>query len=68
MQLLCERPEGEMRTVLTLQKQKEETDGVCFEAQLSRVDVAKDKHGKMATTLVVDDVRKADPGAVPKAP
>ena len=66
VQLLCERPDGEMQVVLTVQKQKEEADGVCFEARLSRVDVCKDKHGKMATTLVVDDVVKADPCAVPK--
>jgi hypothetical protein len=66
VQILCERPEGEMRTVLTVQKQKEEADGVCFEARLSRVVVATDENGKETSTLVVDDVCKADPGAAPK--
>jgi hypothetical protein len=66
VQILCEHPEGEMRTVLTVQKQKEEADGICFEARLSRVVVATAENGKETSTLVVDNVRKADPGAAPK--
>jgi hypothetical protein len=66
VQILCERHEGEMRTVLTVQKQKEEADGICFEARLSRVVIHEDKDGKQISTLVVDSVRKADPGAAPK--
>src|ERR1700722_9622617 len=66
VQILCERPEGEMRTVLTVQKQKEEADGICFEARLSRVVIATAENGKQISTLVVDDVRKVDPGAVSK--
>jgi AAA domain-containing protein len=65
VQILCERPEGEMRTVLTVQKQKEEADGVCFEARLSRVVVAMTANGKETSTLVVDDVWKVDPTAQP---
>jgi AAA domain len=68
VQILCERPEGEMRTVLTVQKQKEEADGICFEARLSRVVIHEDEDGKQISTLVVHDVRKADPGAAPSAP
>jgi AAA domain len=65
VQILCERPEGEMRTVLTVQKQKEEADGICFEARLSRVLIYEDEDGKQISTLVVDRFRKADPGELP---
>jgi AAA domain len=66
VQILCERQEREMRTILTVQKQKEEADGICFEARLSRVVIATAENGKETSTLVVDSVRKADPGAAPK--
>jgi AAA domain len=56
VQILCERPGDEKRTRLTVQKLKDEEDGVCFEARLSRVIIGHDKHGKEASTLVVDDV------------
>ena len=59
VQILCERPGDEMRTTLKIQKLKDEEDGVCFEAFLSRVVVGADKHGKEASTLVVDDVVEA---------
>jgi hypothetical protein len=65
VQILCERPEGEMRTVLTVQKQKEEADGICFEARLSRVVIATTANGKETSTLVVDDVWKVNPAAQP---
>ena len=54
-----------MRTVLTVQKQKEEADGVCFEARLSRVVIATTANGKETSTLVVDDVWKVNPAAQP---
>ena len=54
-----------MRTVLTVQKQKEEADGICFEARLSRVLIYEDEDGKQISTLVVDRFRKADPGELP---
>jgi hypothetical protein len=65
VQILCERPEGEMRTVLTVQKQKEEADGICFEARLSRVVIGTTANGKETSTLVVDDVWKVNPAAQP---
>jgi hypothetical protein len=54
--ILCERPGDEKRTTLTVQKLKDEEDGVCFEARLSRVVVGHDKRGKEASTLIVDAV------------
>jgi hypothetical protein len=65
VQILCERPEGEMRTVLTVQKQKEEADGICFEARLSRVVIATTANGKETSTLIVEDVWKVNPAAQP---
>ena len=65
VQILCERPEGEMRTVLTVHKQKEEADGICFEARLSRVVIATTANGKETSTLIVEDVWKVNPAAQP---
>jgi hypothetical protein len=56
VQILCERPGDEKRTTLTVQKLKDEADGICFEARLSRVVVGVDKNGKEASTLIVDEV------------
>ena len=69
VQILCERPGDEMRTTLKIQKLKDEEDGVCFEAFLSRVVVGADKHGKEASTLIVDEVveAKASSGKAPVA-
>jgi AAA domain len=63
VQILCERPGDEMRTTLTIQKLKDEADGVCFEAHLSRVVVGVDKYGKEASTLLVDDVLQIEAAA-----
>jgi hypothetical protein len=60
VQILCERPGDEKRTTLAVQKLKDEEDGVCFEARLSRVVVGIDKHGKEASTLIVDKVVEAE--------
>ncbi len=60
VQILCERPGDERRTSLTIQKLKDEADGVCLEAHLSRVVVGADKYGKEISTLVVDEVVEAD--------
>src|SRR5208282_5719885 len=63
VQILCERPGDEWRTVLTVQKLKDDLDGVCLEARLSRVIVGADKRGKEASTLLVDAVEPAEPTA-----
>lgn len=64
VQILCERPDDhERRTTLTVQKLKDEEDGICFEARLSRVVVGCGKNGKEATTLIVDDVAETTQAA-----
>src|ERR1700722_2930280 len=63
VQILCERSGDEKRTTLTIQKLKDEEDGVCFEALLSRVVVGIDKHGKEASTLIVDEVVEVNSAA-----
>jgi AAA domain len=63
VQILCERSGDERRTTLTVQKLKDEEDGICFEAHLSRVVVGVDKNGKEASTLIVDDVFEIDAAA-----
>ena len=68
VQILCERPGDEMRTTLTIQKLKDEEDGVCFEAFLSRVVVGIDKRGKEASTLIVDEVVEVEASAAKVAP
>jgi hypothetical protein len=60
VQILCERNGKELRTTLTIQKLKDEEDGICFEAHLSRVIVGIDKSCKEASTLIVDDVVETD--------
>jgi hypothetical protein len=68
VQILCERPGDEKRTTLTVQKLKDEEDGVCFEARLSRVVVGVDKNGKEASTLIVDEVVETEATAAKEAP
>ena len=68
VQILCERPGDEKRTTLTIQKLKDEEDGVCFEAHLSRVVVGVGKYGKEASTLIVDDVVEVNASAAKEAP
>ena len=65
VQILCERPGDEKRTTLTIQKLKDEEDGICFEARLSRVVVGIDRHGKEASTLIVDEVVATGAAAEP---
>jgi hypothetical protein len=65
VQILCERPGDEKRTTLTVQKLKDEEDGVCFEARLSRVVVGIDSNGKEASTLIVDEVVEAEMSPAP---
>jgi AAA domain len=60
VQILCERTGDEKWTTLTVQKLKDEEDGIIFEARLSRVVVGIDKHGKEASTLIVDEVVEAE--------
>ena len=66
VQILCERPGDEKRATLTVQKLKDEEDGICFEARLSRFVVGHDKHGKEASTLIVDSVAEAQPTTQPE--
>jgi hypothetical protein len=65
VQILCERTGDEKRTTLTVQKLKDEEDGICFEAHLSRVVVGIDKRGKDASTLIVDEVVEIEAEAEP---
>jgi AAA domain len=67
VQILCERPGDEKRTTLTVQKLKDEEDGVGFEARLSRVVVGHDKRGKEASTLIVDEVVQTNAPAAKEA-
>jgi hypothetical protein len=60
VQIICERPGDEWRTILQVQKLKDEEDGACFEAHLSRAVVGCDRNGKEASTLLVDDVVEAE--------
>jgi hypothetical protein len=66
VQILCERAGDEKRTTLTVQKLKDEEDGVCFEARLSRVVVGHDKRGKEASTLIVDEVVEIEAAPQPE--
>jgi hypothetical protein len=65
VQILCERPGDEKRTTITVQKLKDEEDGICFEARLTRVVVGMDRHGKEASTLIVDKVVQTETVAEP---
>jgi hypothetical protein len=66
VQILCERPGDEKRTTLTVQKLKDEEDGIFFEARLSRVVVGRDRNGKEASTLIVDEVVKTEAATQPE--
>ena len=59
-QILCERREGENKTLLTLQKLKDDADDIRLEARLSRVVVGYDLDGDEASTLIVDEVSDAE--------
>ena len=64
--ILCERPGDDKRTTLRVQKLKDEEDGTFFEVRLSRVVVGRDRNGKEASTLVVDEVVKTEVAAQPE--
>ena len=67
VQILCERPGDEKRTTLTIQKLKDEEDGICFEVRLTRVVVGHGKGGKEASTLIVDEVVVTEAATEPVA-
>jgi hypothetical protein len=58
--ILSERPEGAMEATLTIQKLKDEASSVTLTAHLSRIVLGHDCDGDEVSTLVVDDVVKAD--------
>jgi hypothetical protein len=58
--ILSERPEGAMQATLTIQKLKDEASNVTLTARLSRIVLGHDCDGDEVSTLVVDDVVKAD--------
>lgn len=58
--ILCERSEGELAATLTLQKLKDESANVKLTAHFSRVVIGEDEDGDEISTLVVDEVEKAE--------
>ena len=62
--ILCEREGEGFETALTVQKEKDEASGFALTAHLSRIVLGHDQDGDEISTLVVDDVVKAE--AVPK--
>jgi hypothetical protein len=60
VQILCERAEGAMSVRLTVQKLKDDACNVALTAHLSRVVLGTDSDGDEVSTLVVDDVVKAE--------
>jgi hypothetical protein len=63
MQILCERDGEAFATALTVQKEKDEAAGFSLMARLSRIVLGTDRDGDEISTLVVDDVAKAEPVA-----
>jgi hypothetical protein len=68
--ILCEREGEGFETALTIQKEKDEVSGFALTAHLSRVVLGTDRDGDEVSTLVVDDVVKAEAvaKAAPKKP
>jgi hypothetical protein len=60
VQILCERDGEAFATSLTVQKEKDEASGFSLTAHLSRVVLGTDRDGDEISTLVVDDVVKAE--------
>jgi len=60
VQILCERDGEAFATALTVQKEKDEASGFSLTAHLSRVVLGTDRDGDEISTLVVDDVVKAE--------
>jgi hypothetical protein len=65
--ILSERPEGPMEAKLTIQKLKDGASDIALTAHLSRIVLGHDCDGDEVSTLVVDDVVKADVVANGKA-
>jgi hypothetical protein len=58
--ILADRAEGAMSVTLTIQKLKDDASNVAMTAHLSRVVLGADRDGDEISTLVVDDVVKAE--------
>jgi hypothetical protein len=58
--ILCERDGEAFETSLTVQKEKDEASGFSLTARLSRVVLGADRYGDEISTLVVEDVAKAE--------
>jgi hypothetical protein len=58
--ILCERNGEGFETALTIQKEKDEASGFSLTARLSRVVLGHDPDGDEVSTLVVDEVVKAE--------
>lgn len=58
--ILCEREGEGFETTITVQKEKDEASGFALTAHLSRVVLGTDRDGDEISTLVVDDVVKAE--------
>jgi hypothetical protein len=63
-QILCEREEGALAATLTVQKQKDDQSGICFDVMLEKIELGTNKRGKVHSTLVVTNV--VEVGAVKK--
>ena len=61
VQILCERKDKALDTMLTWQKLKDEDSNTTLRARLSRVLVATDEDGDEVSTLVVDGIEDAEP-------
>jgi hypothetical protein len=59
VQILCEREEGALSTILTLQKLKDDAANLRLEARLSRIVVGQDEDGDEVSTLIVDTIEDA---------
>jgi hypothetical protein len=62
-QILAERRKDELATTLTLQKLKDDEDGVKFTALLSRIVIGQDKDGVETSTLIAEVNDGAEPQA-----
>lgn len=58
-QLLTERNGGEWNTTLSLEKLKDEEDGIKLTVRLNRIVIAQDKDGDEVSTLVVGGIEAA---------
>ena len=58
--ILADRAEGAMSVTLTIQKLKDDASNAALTAHLSRVVLGNDRDGDEVSTLVVDEVVKAE--------